>query len=154
MTLKFELVLNYGTAGKNEGFNNTYLHFEMELKRRTNAGGSKLECYKEKLFVACLSSNLDDFMKYLRKLTEALFIRQAINGKKLKLCFGENNDINQLKSLKRDELYEHSKVNNIRLKQKKVTIEHYQMSQDSIFKTTRHQKRQSQLQSIKCKDEK
>lgn len=75
MTLKFDLVLNYDTSGENHGFNNNYLHFEMELRRRSSAGGNKLDCYREKLLVACLSSNFDDFMKYLRKVAEALVLR-------------------------------------------------------------------------------
>lgn len=109
MTLKFDLALNHDTSGQNQGFNNVYLHFELELRRRNSAGGSKIDCYREKLFVACLSSNFEDFMKYLRKVAEVFVLREAVNGKKLKLRITENYETNQSKYIKKDEVCEYSK---------------------------------------------
>ena len=45
------------------------MHFELELRRRSSTATTKrVDSYREKLLIACLSFNFEEFLRYLRKV--------------------------------------------------------------------------------------
>ena len=71
MVLRFKVVLKdeVETDVLRSSSSSECMHFELELRRRSSTATTKrVDSYREKLLIACLSFNFEEFLRYLRKV--------------------------------------------------------------------------------------